>query len=240
MDLLPTIQEDVFQRTEPRALINLVPTQVQSAMLDAQKKEPELFGLDERDLFKKLRQSERTPSPTDNRIRLAFWMEYDSSQAEGRDFNIAKAYSGICNRQFFYQHYLHSAARVAWLITAPVGYETKMEEALDYGLDRMREYLEIDAMVGGKPNVKLMELQAKIVAMFEMRVKGGIVQRTETKNLNLSVSTTDRRVAQATAELSMEALEKRLKELDKRERAITQTPDKKPEEIVLEPDPPPP
>lgn len=239
MDLSLIPNADVFQRTEPRALINLVPSQVQAAMLDAQKKEPELFGLDERDLFKRLRQSERSPSPTDNRIRLAFWMEYDSSQAEGRDFNIARAYSGICNRQFFYQHYLHSAARVAWLITAPVGYETKMEEALDYGLDRMREYLELDATKDGKPNVKLMELQAKIVAMFEMRVKGGIVQRTETKNLNLSVSTTDRRVAQATAELSMEALEKRLRELDKRERAITAQTPSKPEEIVLEPDPSP-
>lgn len=240
MDLNPAPISDVFQRTEPRALINLVPPPIQAAMLDSLKKEPELFGLDERDLFKALRGSNRSPSPTDNRIRLAFWMEYDSSQAEGREFNIQKAYSGICNRSFFYQHYLNSPARVAWMVTAPVGYETKMEEALDYGLDRMREYLEIDAhAVPGKPNVKLMELQAKIVAMFDMRVRGGIVQRTENKTLNVNLSTSDRKVAQATQELSMEALEKRLKELDRRERAL-QGPAPQTQEIVVESDPAPP
>lgn len=228
MNLISGPTCDAFNRSEPGALINKVPGAFQAAMLDAQKKEPELFGLDERGLFKVLRESQRAPSPTDNQLRLAFWMEFNRVCNEGGEVEPIRIYGGICSRQFFYATYLNAPTRLAWMLTPVVEYETKMREALDYGIDRLRSYLDIDPMVGGRPNVKLMELQAKIFAMIDMRLKGGHTQRVENKNLSLTVSTSDKQVAQAVSEMSMDALEKRLKELDRRERAIT-GPGSKPE-----------
>lgn len=224
MDLIESPLVDAFNRSEPGALINHVPNQIQEAMIECQRKEPALFGLDERDLFKTLRGANRSPSPTDNRIRLAFWLEHDNALSQGRDFNTSYVYAGVCSRQFFYLMYLTNPARVAWMTTPPVSYEIKLAEGLDYGLDRLREVLEMDNAPGGKPNIKLIEIQAKIVAMFDMRMKGGITQRTENKNLQLSISTTDKKVAQAALGNSMEALEARIKELDRRERASLNLP----------------
>lgn len=234
-DQLPTESRDIFQRMEPRSLINLVSPQIQNAMIEAYAKVPELFGLDERDLFKRLRTEGLSPSPTDNRIRLAFWMEYDRCQSLGEKFKSSNVYASICSQAFFHLQYLTKPSRVAWLITAPVGYNVKMEEALDYGLDRLREYLEIDPRENGRLNVKLMELQAKIVAMFELRVKGGIVQRTESKTLNLHVGTTDSRLAHAHQEVSMDALEKRLKVIESMERSSLNLPATAPVEVDSEP-----
>lgn len=214
------LPEDAFNRIDPGALINLVPVTVQSAMIKAHSAEPDLFGCDEHELFRKLRLSNRLPSATDNRIRLAFWMEFERSRAEGREMAMSNVYGGICSNTFFNGKYLASQSRVAWLLCIPAHYDVMMEEGVSFGVELLRSYLEVDAMAGGKPNIKLMELHAKIVAMLDMRLKGGHIQRSENKTLNLNVSTSDRRIAQVTQELSMEALEKRMKELDKRERAI--------------------
>lgn len=216
MDL--QITSDAFNRTDPQALINRVGPSVQAAMCDAQKREPDLFGLDERELFQVLRASGRLPTPTDNQLRLKFWLEYEHAQSEARPMSMGNVYAGICSAQFFNTKYLHSPTRVAWMLTIPSNYDVMMEEGVSYGISLLRSYLDIDAMPGGKPNLKLMELQTKIVLMLDMRLKGGHTQRTETKSLNLNVSTTDRKVAQATQELSMEALEKRIKELDRRDK----------------------
>ncbi len=234
MNLVPGPNTDAFDRTEPAALINKVPTTFAAAMIKAHQASPELFGLDERALFQRLRQNNLTPSPTDNQVRLAFWMEVNRAFAEGTDVEPVRVYGGICSKQFFYAHYLTAPNRVAWLLTPVVEYETKMREALDFSLDRLRSYLEIDANPGGRPNVKLMELQAKIFAMIDMRLKGGHTQRTENKNLSIAVSTSDKQVAQAVSNMSMDALEKRLKELDRRERAVQ---GQLPQGVVVERDP---
>ena len=215
MDLIPT---DAFDRTSDDALINLVPPPVASAMMDAHKKAPHLFGMDERDLFQKLRSEGLTPSPTSNRMRLAFWMEVDRCRSEGCSFETSRVYGGICSKQFFYGIYLSSAASVAWLLTPVIDYETKMREALDFGMDRMRAILEKDPGT----NIKLMELQAKLVTMFDLRLKGGHTQRTESKTLNITVS--DKKAAHTVEDMSIEKLEKKIRELKGREAAITAQP----------------
>lgn len=223
---------DLWDRTEDRSVINLVPNAVAAAMIDASKSKPELFGLDERDLFAALKRMEKTPSPTDNRLRMAFWLEYDRSQMEMKPMNMTNVFAGVCTKQLFYGNYLHSAERVAWLLCPPVKYIVKIEEALDFGLDRMRDILSIPVQEPGRPvNVKLAELQAKIVAMLDQRSKGAVTQRIEQRNMNLNISTNDKKVAQAAVENSMVALEKRLKELERRERASQNLPGEKNEPI---------
>lgn len=217
--MLPTVI-DAFDRTDPHALINRVPAHLQAALIDAQQKCPEIFGLDERELYREMRGHSRTPSPSDNRIRLAFWMEHDRALQEGCSMELARVYGGILSKQNFHGNYLNNPWRVAWMITPVVEYEIKMREALDFGLDRLRAFLDEDPKEGGKLNIKLMELQTKIVAMLDMRIKGGHTQRVEQRNLSVNLNTSDKQVANAVSQLSMEALEKRLKELDRKEKAI--------------------
>lgn len=194
-------------------------------MLQAGQTHAELFGLDERDLFKRLRSDQMTPSPTDNRLRINFWYEYDLAQMEHRPMHMARVFAGICSKSYFNDRFMKRPEKVAWMLTPPVDYVVKIKEALDFGIDRLREYLEIDPIVGGRPNVKLMELQAKIVAMLDMREKGAYTQRVEQKNMNLNVTASNEQVVSALLEADHKVLEQKIKELERRERKAANLPD---------------
>lgn len=224
---------DLFERTDEKSVLNLVSPQLQNAFLESSRAAPDYFGLDERDLHDKLRADGKLPSPTDNRLRLAFWLEYDRAQEREEKMTIQNIYAGVCGRTYFYNRYLGNPAKVAWLLTPPTSYDLHLTEALSYGMDRLREMLAISPLgPGGKVNVKLMELQTKIVAMLDVRKHGMATQKVEQKNMNLHVSTTNEQVAKMAVTGTMEQLERRMKELERRERHILSLPEKKDHEVV--------
>jgi hypothetical protein len=210
---------DLWDRTEPRSILNLVPPAVQAAMLNAGASHGEYFGLDERALFKLLRTEAKEPGQTDNQLRYKFWFEYEASLAEHRDMNMTRVYAGICHRSYFYEKILARPEKVAWMVTPILDYALKLEEAVSYGNERMRDILEIDpATYPPGTRIKLMELQAKVFSMLDARKYGAFTQKVEQKNMNLNVSTSDKAVAQQLVGSNMESLQRRIKELESRER----------------------
>jgi hypothetical protein len=200
-----------------------------AALIDAGRRRPELFNSDERTLWKTLKDEGKLPNATDNRLRLKFWNEYDRAQAEQNRMDMIAVYSGVCSREYFSKRYVQSAEKLAWLMCPPASYEVKMEEALAFGIEQLRDILELPNVgATGKLDVKLMELKAKIVAMMDVRVKGAVVQKVEQKNMNLNISTSNDQVAKRAMAGSMAELEARLKELDKKDRLAA------PKEIVIE------
>lgn len=229
LDTLPATPEpgaiDLWSRGDERAVINLVPPPVQAAFLDAAAKKPDLFGKDESALFKALRADNLTPSATDNRMRLQFWLEYDQAQASGKKMRMEQVFGGLCSKQYFYGRFIACPEKLAWLLTPPVHYVNKITEALDYSIDRLRDFLEEDPAAYGKNKLKAVELQLKIYLMLDQRKHGAFTQKIEQKNMNLNVATTDKQVAQALAGESMEELDRRIKDLERRERAALNLPE---------------
>ncbi len=217
---------DVWTRDDPRSVINLVPPNVQSALLVASKSHAELFEMDERTLYQHLRGLSMLPGPTDNRLRIGFWNEFERVQ----HFNLKKmhmpsVYAGVCTQQYFDRFYLGSPTKVAWLLCPPASYVTIATEALSFGLEQLREILSVSPVLpNGRIDVKLGELQAKIVTMLDQRLKGAVTQRIEQKNMNLNISTTDKGVAKIAMQGTMEDIERRLKELKKRDRLAQEAP----------------
>lgn len=207
---------DPFNRAEERAIINLVPRALQDAFLTAHRAKPHLFGEDEEDLYKLLKADGKLPTVTDNRLRVKFWHEYDAAQESGRKMNIGAVVSRVCSLEYLYSRYLQMPEKVAWLLTMPVAYENMMEEMLQFSTNQMRRILQMDDMLGGKPNVKLLELKAKIHFAVEMRQKGAVVQKN--LNLNASVSADRKMIADMGQADSMDSIESRLKDLEARDR----------------------
>lgn len=209
----------VFNDTDPRAVLNLIPPGAVQKIKDAFQKKPELFEMDERTLLNFLSKKEARgsgPTPTDNRLRLSFWNEFDRAQTQKTKMSMTNVYSAICTQQFWDNFYLASPEKVAWLLTRPASYEQIMEEGLNFGINKMREFLDLPIIdKKGNLNLKLMELQAKIVAMFDVRVHGAAIQKIEQKSMQLNVHTSDKAVAKAMMGDSMDDIEKRLKELEK-------------------------
>lgn len=217
----PSHEISVLDRTNERSIVNLVPPTVAEFILKHTEENPELFNKDEHELQKYLRAQDKSISPGDNRLRLKFWVEYDRAQGRGdKGINMSNVLSSICSREFFYGQYLKHPHKVAWLLCPPTGYMVKAEEALEFGLEQLRDILSLPHVVNGKLDAKLAELKAKIVAMLDNRVKGGVVQ----KSMNLNVSTSNESVAQAAAASTMEDLQKQLKELERRNRKAQNLP----------------
>lgn len=190
--------------------------------------------MEERALLKELGKRKASPSPTDNRLRVSFWQEYDRAQAKGRPMNMSMVYGGICSREYWEQCYLKFAEKVAWLMTPPASYSIAMEEALIYAIEQMRDILEMpnEDPVTGKLNFKLMELKAKIYESVHIRVKGAPVQRVENKTMSLNVNTSEKQVAEAMMLNSMDEIRHRMKQLEKREKAALNLPAEKPTIVI--------
>jgi hypothetical protein len=215
----------LFDTNDPRALLNLLPATVRKAIEDAMfdASNAELFAMDEMTLYKYIKDSPAAwnVTPTDNRIRLKWWMEYDFCQATmARGMEMKRVIAGVCTHEFFYRRYLNVPYKVAWLLCPPTGYAIKVNEALEFSLEQMRDILSQPHVRGGIVDTKLGELKAKIHAMLDVRVKGAPMQKTMNINAQLSGAAAGRAVMAATAQPSMEQLERRMRELETREREL--------------------
>lgn len=197
-----------------------IPEVLGRALDDAMFLRPELFGLDETALWKKLKLVSSKPTPTDNRLRLKFWMEFDRCQVEGeKAMNMAAICAGICSRTYFYNDYVKFPEKMAWLLCPPAGYIAKTEEALEFGIEQLRDILDQDHVwSSGKLDHRLIGLKIRIVEMLDIRVKGAVVQKTMNMNVNAKA------LGPEIQELSEAELDKRLKELKRRELASRNMP----------------
>jgi len=216
----------LWDDSDPRSVVNLVPAKVRERMQEALFEEGALFEMSEHELFRALKERSTTglsytPNPTDNRLRLKFWMEYDYCQAyQLSRIDISRVIAGICTQEYFYKKYLQSPTKVAWFLCPPVNYETKAREALEFSLEQMRDILAIPHITdGGRVDTKLGELKAKIHAMLDIRVKGAPIQKSVVANL------TGKAAAQAVAAAgvgeTMADIQKKLEAARKRELELT-------------------
>lgn len=215
----PQYLVSIWDHENPRSLVNIVPDKVGQAMREAVAKTPDYFSLDEDKLYKLLRRENASPGPTDNRIRLKFWMEYDYAQSQGkRVMDITRIIAGVCSWEYFYAHYLKSPSRVAWMTCMPTGYLIKAEEALEFGLEQMRDLLGQPHEVNGRVDTKLGELKVKIYNMLDQRLRGAVVQKTMSLNVNTTSPQTAQALARTMSQPTMEQLNNRLKILRMKEK----------------------
>lgn len=212
----------IWDSNEPRSVINLVPAAISIKMKEARDANPELFTLDEQDLYKTISSQKRAPTATDNRLRMKFWMEYDYCQSFFlKGIEVSRVLAGVCHREYFYHQYLLSPSRVAWMLCPPIGYALKNKEALEFGIDQLRDIL---AYPHVKPNGMLdtqaARIKAQIVAMIDNRVNGAVLQKTMNLNVDASGSAGNA-IARVAMSNSMEGIEKRLRNLRELEHALS-------------------
>lgn len=205
----------VFDADNPRALINIVTTEIAGAIRKVAEDRPELLEMDERSLGNLLK-----PSPTDNRIRVGFWNEYMLAQDHGKKLFTQRIYAGVCTHEFFLQGYVKNVEKMAWLLCPPSSYSTAITEALLHGIGRMRDVLELP-LIDAKGNTIPSNVNAIIraVQMLDQRAKGGIIQRIEAKTQTYSVNHQINQESQKPAE-TLEEINERIKELEQKSKSL--------------------
>ena len=145
-------------------------------------------------------------TPTLNRLRYSFWNEYyrsvDSNSGRMVQKNI---FRGVCSMEV-YEKMLRNNAYVAWILCPPSDTVVSLRETLNYGLDRIREILDLplhklESVKVGKDEFedrevvdeKVANLMLKAVAMVDLRLHGSYVQvaKIEQKTLNVNKNVTN-------------------------------------------------
>lgn len=167
----------------PHSLIGLIEG---SAFSNAVAKvSPDLWSLDEEHLRERAK-----PTHTDYALRIALWNEFRIACSDGSTISPQRIYANICSYQHWWQNVLNNPAKVAWLMHPLQEHEDMLKPLLARISERYFEILNMDIYDSeGKPVPSLVKALLKAMEQIEGRVCGEPVQRSESKNLNVSLET---------------------------------------------------
>lgn len=145
-------------------------------------------------------------------LRCSFWVEFNRCALDGYTRMImSRVYGGICTEQYFFGKVIYNGLFLAFLLTPPSDYVTSLNAMLNRTLKRMHEIISLPIVSKtGEVDHRTAALILKAHEMIETRVKGAVIQRTESKQLNVSLK----------AGLNEDDLDAKLKMLRERERQL--------------------
>ena len=137
-------------------------------------------------------ESRLTITPVLGQLKMNFWKEYDRTLAlDKKAMELYLVYSGVCTKQYFFSYVMHREEMLAWLFHPPTNYETATEEALTYGLPKIRKILDApifkvkeDGTEGEFINANAASVLSAM-KFLDSRVKGSPLQRIEQKSLHV-------------------------------------------------------
>lgn len=215
----PTLNEANYDLNNPRSMVSLLP----KFLYDRVKLLPaRFFVMTEEELAHECFGGE--PNEVSRRLRLAFWEEYDRCQRyQEKEIDIARVVTGICNMTYFKKRFIADWRLLCWILQPPPLYMTDLKDIHEMSLRRLLEVakLPIERDEKGKVDTKLIDLQQKIFAHVDMRIKGAIVQKIDQRNLSVNVdvdpdSPEGKKILDASRpqHLSMSEVESKIKALE--------------------------
>lgn len=205
----------VFDMDNPRSVLRIAGDALREAILNL----PEEYqNKSEKEFYMAYR-----PGAMENRLRLSFWREYESSQESMTQLNVKKVYAGLCTKEYFYQKAIKNPVILGWMLIPPTDYAVLIEEALTFGIQRLREIMELPLVdENGKVNVKLCDTIIRATAMLDMRIRGAYIQKSEVRQLNFNMNADAKGIGQALEASNMEEIERRIKYLESKGRAAAE------------------
>lgn len=186
-DGTPNHELILFDESNPRSVINMVPPRVREEMLRILAMFPHYFTETETELYDILK-----PTDLDDRLRVAFWHEYDRAQDRGVKMQMKNVFSLFCSDMTFYKRILISAARFAWIINRPSDYAMSLEASLNHGKNTLDKIIKMSVLgADGKIDKVAANIFLKAYELLDNRVKGGPLQRIEQKTKTMHIKTTD-------------------------------------------------
>lgn len=153
-------------------------------------------------------------------IKVSLWKNYRRALDENRNkIEMSEVYKFICARSYFYEYMVDREEIFAWLLHPPQDYEAAVEEALAFGVERVREMLtaplfhEKEDGTKGQFNKDNAAVVLNAVKFLDARVKGTPLQRIKNENTNLNLHMHKH---EATKGVTKEDLEQELLELQAR------------------------
>lgn len=163
-----------LDRSNGRSLVNMVPMALRKVFRELGEED---FGYTEEGYE---REYGRVDAST-NLLRIAFWREYEIAQSQMRQMGMEGIAFGCGMLVGQVKKTLSNRSDLRWVLIPPLSYENFLDEALAFGLQRLRKDI-LGAKIyddEGRLDVKAADLLLKAVAFMDMRKNGAIKQRIE-------------------------------------------------------------
>lgn len=130
------------------------------------------------------------PSKRDICIRRAFWREYHMSVQTNTQMSMHGISRDICHTEIFKKEMKRSMF-AAWVLKGFIGDEKRLEATYEKALEGIERIIE-EGVLDANGHLDPVRVKNFLTTykMLEDRVKGGIVQRSENKNLTVKVEQT--------------------------------------------------
>jgi hypothetical protein len=219
LDELPMAAE-LFDRDDPRSLVNLLPLPL-AKLFESDWVNKKFLYLTEREAERKL-----TPDSVVYKIRIAFWKVFEVARATHKAISI----KSVAELSGLPEHYvrsiiMHRPGAFTFILIPPTSYETELDEALMFGMRRLREDILTLPLTGKRwtkdgveeevPLPENAKIVLQAVAFLDMRRHGGIVQKQLTVHNDISKGNAQ------IAKQSMQELDQKIRELEERARAAS-------------------
>lgn len=147
-----------------------------------------IMGIPDEYLISSELELEKIAKPThmDYMLRHNLWKKFKEAELKGvSKISNTEVYEGVCSNQNFYKGILKNPAKLAWLLYPVNDVTTMMEEALQFGIAKIR--MEILTQTVTEKNAGAI---LKAIEFLANRTWGAAIQRIEQKNLNVNVGAT--------------------------------------------------
>lgn len=208
-------QCEVWDEEYPFSMMAMLHPRTRAMAKKGRDQMPELYAMDETELFVHLSKLHRSPTPTMNRLRNHLWMVFDKARTRGHTSISVKEIIAGNVTEMGWEGMVKNPYKGSWLFTPPQQYTQMIDEALQYGLLKLRTILAMpEEDANGKLNMKLLEMKLKITMMMDMRKNGAPTQKIEQKSMNYNVTSIESDIGgQSLVQLEMRAMELRKQNL---------------------------
>lgn len=211
-----------FDPANPRSISRLVPELLAKRLRALWESEDAyLLGMGDHELRRELSRRGKTPSATDTRIRLQFWLEFERIQGDehlkpGVEMDMSYVIGFAMAKEAFYSKYILDNCALAWILCPPVSYVTALDEALRNCMTRLVDVINSDFLgLDGKPSDKMISFLLKVDKQLYDRYRqlnGG----ADLKEIDSSNDSSEEEIADPPEpEESDEDFDKRMAELEK-------------------------
>lgn len=176
----------LYDTDNPDALINRLPDRLVPIFHRVKNKLPRTLLSDEKAVRRYV-----NPDDRDDRVRLAFWDEYNASTAGNKKMSLQCILSGTTAWDTWITAYEPNDKRMCWIFTPPTSYVAQMRHILHRGTERLLEIINLPMVNDeGKVDIKIANLVLRAWQLADMRVKGGVMQKVqiEQKSMNLNLN----------------------------------------------------
>lgn len=149
-ELLPQIPKEKMSSTDIHSIMDFLPESVRH---HAKNIPQEYFSMTEAELKeicypKEDRRAKdgrliKTSYDIDQKLRTAFWIEFEAARNEQRRMQLPRCVEGVMHLQNFLQRVMVCPKRLAWILHPPLDYRVSVEDLLNRGIRRLYEIVEM-------------------------------------------------------------------------------------------------